>query len=105
MKYVYIAGPYTHPDPVENTHNVIEVANKISLWGFIPFVPHLNLLWHAVTPHPPEFWYKWDIEWLKKCDCLLRLPGRSSGADNEVAVAKEMGIPIFYEVLDLLRTK
>ena len=98
LKYVYVAGPYTHPDPVENTHNVIQVANQLIEAGFVPFVPHINLVWHLVTPKPPEYWYEWDLEWLERCDCLLRLPGESSGADKEVERAKELGIPVFDTV-------
>ena len=105
LKYVYIAGPYTNPDPVENTHNVIQVANQVIEAGFVPFVPHINLVWHLVTPKPPEFWYEWDLEWLERCDCLLRLPGESSGADKEVERAKELGIPVFDTVAKLALTR
>ena len=101
-KYVYIAGPYTHPDPVENTHKVIQVADYLMQFGFSPYVPHMNIIWHLVIPHDPDFWYKYDLEWLKKCDCLLRLSGKSLGADEEVKFAKELGIPVYYTTDELL---
>ena len=92
---VYIAGPYTQGNPVHNTKLAIMVAEEIIDAGHIPYVPHLNLLWDLVAPHSPEFWYDYDLEWLGACDCLLRLPGESAGADREVAYAKGRGIPVY----------
>jgi hypothetical protein len=100
MKYIYVAGPYGKGDPVVNTRNAILVADKLSELGFVPFIPHLSLLWHMVSPHEVDFWYSYDNEWLKKCDALLRLPGESPGADAEVELAKSLGIPVFYVTPD-----
>ena len=36
-------------------------------------------------------------EWLKRCDLVYRLKGASKGGDEEVALAKELGIPVIYE--------
>lgn len=102
MKLVYLAGPYTHPDPVENTHKIIQEATKIVEDGIVtPVVPHLSLLWHMVTPRPESFWYDYDLQLLKRCDALLRFPGASWGADNEVLFANERSIPVFYSLEDL----
>lgn len=98
---IYIAGPYTKPDPCENTNRTIQAAEEVVKLGHIPWIPHLNLLWHIVVPHPPEFWYAYDLEWLETCDALLRLPGESPGADREVAFADEHGIPTVYTLGDL----
>jgi hypothetical protein len=98
LKYIYIAAPYTKPDPAVNTRSAILVAEQLRDKGFIPFVPHLTHLWHLISPHEIDYWYEYDIEWLKKCDALLRLPGESKGADNEVKVAQELGIPVFYDI-------
>ena len=38
---VYIAAPYTKPDPCENINRVIAAANELVNLGFIPFIPHL----------------------------------------------------------------
>jgi len=32
----------------------------------------------------------------------MRLPGESPGADREVALAAELGIPVFYSVEELV---
>lgn len=100
---VYVAGPYIRPDPVENTHKTIRVADELHDSGLVTaHVPHLTLLWHAITPQPADHWYAYDLAVLARCDALLRLPGDSTGADNEVAFARERGIPVFYDPEALL---
>jgi nucleoside 2-deoxyribosyltransferase len=93
---VYIAGPYTHPDPVANTHAVITFASELIDEGLVtPVVPHLTLLWHAVSPRPLDFWYAYDVALLRRCDALFRVEGASSGADMEIEFAEANGIPVF----------
>jgi len=98
---VYVAGPYTRPDPVENTHNTIKIADKLCELGYVPFIPHLTMLWHAVSPKAYQFWLDYDMHWLRKCDVLLRRPGDSSGADKEVVEAMLRGIPVVYSIDEL----
>lgn len=100
---IYVAGPYSKGDVAVNVHNVYEKANELADLGFAPFVPHATHLWHLLFPRPYEFWIKLDLEFLPFCDAVLRLPGPSSGADGEVAFAKEKGIPVFYEVASLVK--
>lgn len=96
---VYVAGPYSHPDPVANTHNAVEFAETRLRDGLVtPVVPHLTMLWHAIFPHDVETWYAYDLEILARCDALFRLPGDSTGADKEVAYANELGLPVFDHV-------
>lgn len=104
---VYIAGPYSHPDPVENTATAIGWGNQLLFDGYVtPLVPHLTMTWHLLYPHPIETWYRYDLELLARCDALLRLSGASTGADAEVEAAKDMGLPVFrtaaFEPLDEL---
>jgi len=99
----YIAAPYSFPDPVQNTHDAIDVAEAIQSTGQVTaYVPHMNLLWHLIRPHDVDYWYAYDLTFLARCDCLLRLPGESVGADNEIAYAKERGIPVFYTIDTLM---
>lgn len=90
----YIAGPYTHPDPILNTRRAIEVADALIERGFAVFVPHLTMLWHLVSPRTLEQWYEIDLAMLAHCQVLYRLPGVSRGADAEVAEARRLGIPV-----------
>ena len=92
---VYIAGPYAGGDSVLNVRSAVEAAEKIQAAGHVPFVPHLTHLWHLISPHEPGFWYKYDLAWLEVCDCLVRLPGKSPGADEEVRLCKLWGIPVY----------
>jgi hypothetical protein len=95
---VYIAGPYTRPDPVENTHAVIRLASDLVDEGTVtPFVPHLTLLWHIVSPRPLDFWYEYDVATLARCDAVFRMPGESTGADKEVEFAEAASVPVFTD--------
>ena len=90
---LYVAAPYTRPDPVENTHRVIRVADEIyARTEWVPVVPHLTLLWHMVVPHDVDFWYEYDHHLLRVCQAIVQLPGASSGADAECDLATNMGI-------------
>ncbi len=35
---------------------------------------------------------------LQHCDAVLRLPGSSKGADNDVKIAQERGIPVYFSL-------
>lgn len=101
MKTVYVAGPYTNPDPVSNTNKAIAAANDLIDLGFAPFVPHLYHWCHEQAPRDYEDWMAVDFAWVRRSDFLLRLPGESPGADREVDLAKELGIPVCYSVADV----
>lgn len=100
--YVYIAGPYSKGVVNHNVRDAIITAKHLVRHGFEPYIPHLSHLWDIVDPHPWEYWLQRDIKWLYKCDCVLRLPGESSGADYEVLTAKAHGLPIFNSIYELL---
>lgn len=38
---------------------------------------------------------------LEHCDAVLRLPGESTGADQDVAIAKERGLPVYHRLDDV----
>ncbi len=100
---VYVAGPYVHPDPVENTHNAIQVAERLHQTGLVTcVVPHLTLLWNMVAPHEADYWYTLDLASLARCDALFRIPGYSVGAENEIRFAHGGGVPVFYKETALL---
>ena len=98
---VYVAGPYSSPDPAVNTRNAILVGDDLLSRGFTPFVPHLTHFWHMLCPRQYEQWLALDNEWVAVCDMLLRMPGASSGADKEVELAKSLGIPVYHSVEEL----
>src|SRR5450759_2183999 len=86
---VYIAGPYSKPDLIQNIYDSIQEAEVLLAEGLaVPHIPHLTAMWHLVKPHAIEFWYEYDLVILARCDAVLRLPGASTGADAEVAFAQ-----------------
>lgn len=91
---VYIAAPYSEPDPVLNTHAVIRIADALLNAGFTPLIPHLTLAWHLVSPKPYETWLAYDQHLLARCDAVLRVPGYSHGATQECTFADELAIPV-----------
>lgn len=100
---IYIAGPYSNGDVAINVRKAYEAANRLADLGFAPFVPHATHFWHMLFPRPYEFWLDLDNHFLPCCAAVLRLPGPSVGADKEVDLATELGIPVFTEVEALTR--
>ena len=98
MKMVYIASPYTIGDMAQNVKRQIDAADELMNVGFCPIIPLLSHFQHMVHPRPYEDWMEIDKEKLRRCDVVLRLPGESKGADIEVALAHELGIPVFKSV-------
>lgn len=94
---IYIAGPYSHPDPVANTHAAVRHGLMLrESYDVAVIIPHLSLVAQLVGPRNDEFWYNLDLDVLAHCDGLVRIPGASRGADREVIVADELGIPVFH---------
>lgn len=92
---LYVAGPYRKPDPVANTNAVCRVAMQIyERTEWCPFVPHTSIVLHMVSPREDQYWLDYDIEILRNCDAIVRLPGESPGADAEIAEAERLGIRI-----------
>lgn len=100
---IYVAGPYTKGDVAVNVRNAILAGNNLRALGHAPYIPHLTHFWHMLIPHDIDYWYKVDLEWLDACDGLLRLPGESAGADNEVKYAHGIGIPVFYSIDEIYK--
>jgi Domain of unknown function (DUF4406) len=100
---IYVAGPYTNGDVAVNVRNAFKVANDLADLGFAPFVPHSTHFWHLIFPRPYEFWLDLDNQFLPCCDALIRIPGDSSGADREVALAHKLNLPVFTEIDALIK--
>lgn len=98
---VYVAGPYTKGDPLDNTLTAIDAADKLLRLGYVPFIPHLSHFWDERHPHEYQTWIDWCLEWVKCCDAILRLPGESKGADIETELAFGIDIPVFHSIEEL----
>jgi hypothetical protein len=92
---VYVAGPYTAPDPILNVQRAVHVADQLDERGCAVIVPHLSMLWHLVSPADIDTWYRRDLEVLNHCNALVRFDGASTGADREVDHAHKTGLHVF----------
>jgi hypothetical protein len=99
---VYIASPYSCGGTAVNVRRQIESAHELYQQGFTCHVPLLSHFEHMLFPKPYEFWLKNDLEWINVCDCMLRLPGDSIGADIEVSEFSKSGKPIFNSVEEVV---
>ena len=104
---VYISGPITKGDRSHNLHQAHVAHERLMLGGFAPINPMLSIqlpfAWKPEFPH--ELWIECDLPLVLVSDAVLRLPGESRGADEEVDFAKRMGVPVFTDIADLVAWK
>jgi hypothetical protein len=99
---VYLAGPYSKGDKEHNVRQAILFGEYLTQKGFIVYVPHLSHFWDLQHPHDHKFWMEYDKHWLGLCDCLLRIPGESAGADIEMKWALDACMPVFLDIDSML---
>lgn len=102
---VFISSPFSAGDQIVNARVQYDMWDKLLTEGFIPFAPLWSIHQHLFNPRRYNEWIEWDTEWVKVCDCLLRLPGESPGGDIEVAAARDAGIPVFFSLEELIKWK
>ncbi|PRY68438.1 hypothetical protein B0I08_104140 [Glaciihabitans tibetensis] len=52
-------------------------------------------------PIAAEIMYPTAERLLARCDAVLRLPGTSKGADQDVAIARERGLPVYTSLEEI----
>lgn len=103
---VYVSGPITSSGNLtDNVREGIRFGTCLLNDGYTPFVPHLSELWNYVSVVPYEEWIAYDKDWVRACDALFRLPGKSKGAAREVRFANKLGIPVFTSYKKLSKWK
>jgi hypothetical protein len=109
---ILIAGPYrsgTGDDPdlmQQNLRRLEAVALPLYRAGHIPMIGEwlaLPLLRQAGSTAPGdaiyrEILYPISHRLLARCDGVLRLPGISTGADEDVRLARERGLPVWFSL-------
>ena len=103
MKVIYISSPYTKGDQGENVAVQIKALHRIMDLGGCPIAPLIYHFAHITRQRTYEEWMDIDLELVRRADAVLRLPGESAGADREVALANELGKPVFTS-WDALKT-
>lgn len=112
---ILIAGPYrsgTGDDPARmaaNLKRLEEASWPIFEKGHVPMIGEWVALpiWETAggkavgdalydqVLHPTAH------RLLQHCDAVLRLPGESKGAENDVRIARERGIPVYFDVAEI----
>lgn len=96
VEKVYISSPYSFGNQADNVRVSLIVAEKARELGYLPVLPLLSHFWHFAFPHPYDYWMDMDLEMVEDSDYLIRIPGESIGADDEVSRALALGIRVFY---------
>jgi hypothetical protein len=112
---ILIAGPYrsgTGDDPdllAANLAALESVAWPLFRAGHVPMIGE----WVALPvargagstrvgdPASEQVLYPTAQRLLQHCDGVLRLPGESTGADQDVRIARERGIPVWHRLEDV----
>jgi hypothetical protein len=109
---ILIAGPYrsgTNDEPAALARNL--AALETAAWpifqkGHLPMIGEwvaLPVLRGAGSTSVADelasaVLYPTADRLLRHCDAVLRLPGASTGADNDVRLATERGLPVYRDV-------
>lgn len=112
-KRIYIAGAINAPSAGKYLNNIrkgIQLSSKVFLLGFAPWSPFTDFLYNLVmddreiTSIKTEDFYEYSLAWLEKADAVLLVPGweDSVGTRKELERAKELNIPIYKDLMDLI---
>jgi len=115
MMLILIAGPYrsgTGDDPEKmaaNLERLEEPSPALFAAGHVPMIGEWVALpvWHAAGGAKigddlyEEIFHPTAGRLLQLCEGVLRLPGASKGADNDVRIANERGIPVWHRLEDV----
>ena len=111
MKRIYVAGPYSADNVIsvlDNMRKGMSLSKDVFLAGFAPFCPWLDYHFTLMLKHGEkltvEDYYNYSMAWLEASDAILVLPNwqSSKGTVMELERAKELSIPIFYTLDDLV---
>lgn len=112
MIKVYCAGAYSADnvmDVLANMRRGLQMSLDVLEAGYAPFSPWLDFQFglcaqerHGITIDKLK---AYSMAWLEVSDCVLVCikSENSSGTAAEIARAKELDIPVFYNFLDMDR--
>jgi hypothetical protein len=103
---VYVAGPYSADNVLDVLRHIgtgLRVCEELFRRGFAPFCPWADHQYEFYHNHTKEDYYESSIAWLDAADVIyvhaLR-PG-SVGTAKEIELAKELHIPVFFDIASL----
>ena len=103
MIAVYIAGAIQGENIIETLHNInhgVEWTARLRQLGYSPFPVFEDFMDIMRADVTIEQVYEASIVWLKRADVMFVVPGyeRSQGTQAEIDVARESGIPVFFDL-------
>ncbi|EPC5667315.1 NUDIX hydrolase [Serratia liquefaciens] len=112
---ILIAGPYrsgTNGDAqriADNLHRLEQAALAVYQRGHVPVIGEWLALPLAAAAGSTQlgdavseaFLYPVAHRLIAQCQAIYRIEGASAGADNDVRLANEWGIPVYYRLDDI----
>jgi hypothetical protein len=111
---VYVAGAYSADNVIKILDNMrvgLRASKDVMLAGFAPFSPWLDYLFSLMLEGDEALtiddYYRYSIAWLEASDCMVIVSGRetSTGVAKERDRAKQLGIPIYNSLDELVTTE
>lgn len=107
MSLIYLASPYSHEDPAireQRYNNVLNITKELLERGFYVYSPIVHnhnivkLMNNRIEETAWDFWEKYDISFLRKCDTLWIFMDdgwkESKGIKEEYLVARRLHLTI-----------
>lgn len=112
---ILIAGPYrsgTGDDPEKMAQNLKRLeapSHALFAAGHVPMIGEWVALpiWQAAGGRHvgdalyEEIFHPVAHRLLELCEGVLRMPGASAGADNDVRIARKRGIPVWHDLSEV----
>lgn len=107
--WIMVAGPWglgtrSEEEKAANLRRMNEAALEVFNLEHVPIIgvnAALPLLLEAPIERHREIMMGVSLALAERCDAILRLPGESSGADEEVAVLRAAGKPVWYSISEI----
>ncbi len=100
----YIAGAYSSDNAIgvfDNMRRGIRLSFCALKAGFAPFVPWFDYQFALIDKMELKEFYEYSMAWLEASDCVIVVEEgweKSKGTVAEIERAKDLGIPVFFNL-------
>ena len=109
MRSVYIASQYSNGGKITNRNELLtnvkiqmDYSDILMKYGFLVHTPLLSHFQDSYKKQSYEIWIRQCLNNIIKYDNVLRIKGKSQGANKEIKLAKSKNIPIYNSIRALL---
>ena len=104
---VFVAGAYSSDTIIGSLDNMrrgMRLAYNVLKAGYAPFTPWFDYHFALIGEMTIDEYRDYSLAWLRVSDAILVVKGweNSEGTKNEIKYAGELGIPVFYDLGDLV---